>query len=250
MPDFAGAYAEERRRVAELVRSLDDAQLAAIVPACPAWTVKDLIAHLCHVAESYSKGDVPTASAYTQGAGANLSDEELARVRDAWTQSGVDARKHRSLGEVLAEWEEHAKVLGPMLAGEVPWPEGFPGLIAQYGAVGDISAHHNDIRGALGLEAERDGVAREISYEAQLFLLKARGTSLDTPAIRFLTQRGEHVIGNGEPVATIEVDWFELLRAVGGRRSADQIRAMFGDVDAEPYLSIMSGNPLPTEPLH
>lgn len=249
MPDFAAAYAETRDSVVQLVRTLSDEQLALKVPACPEWTIKDLVAHLCHVAESYTTGNVPTAPGSAQQAAAEWTDEERLRQRDAWTASGVEARRDRSLDQVVKEWGKHAALLVAMLAGDKPWPEGFPGFIAQYSANGDLSAHENDIRGALGLAPERGGLAREIAYDAQTFLLQTRGGSMDVPAIKFVTQRGEHVVGKGDVVATIEVDQYELLRAIAGRRSVEQIQAMFGNVGALPYLPIISSNPLPEEPL-
>lgn len=246
MPDFAAAYSETRDRLLELVRTLSDDELATTVPACPAWTIKDLVAHLCHVAESYTTGNIPQATGSAEEVVSGWSDEERFRARDAWTSSGVDARRDRTLDEIIAEWNGHAKVLCEMISGARPWPDNVPGFIAQYGAVGDISAHDNDVRGALGLPADREGEARDISYEAQVFLLQARANDADVPAVRFVTERAEHVVGKGDVTATIDVDWFEFLRALGGRRSADQIREMFGNVNAKPYLPIISSNPLPT----
>ncbi|HEX7522238.1 MAG TPA: maleylpyruvate isomerase N-terminal domain-containing protein [Acidimicrobiia bacterium] len=56
MPDLAAAYTETRDRLVELVRPLDEPGVAAIVPATPAWTIKDVIAHLTHVAGAYATG--------------------------------------------------------------------------------------------------------------------------------------------------------------------------------------------------
>lgn len=56
VPDLAAAYTETRDRLVELVRPLDEPGVAAIVPATPAWTIKDVIAHLTHVAGAYATG--------------------------------------------------------------------------------------------------------------------------------------------------------------------------------------------------
>ena len=56
MSDLAAAYTETRDRLVEVVRPLDEPGLAVIVPATPAWTIKDVVAHLTHVAGAYAAG--------------------------------------------------------------------------------------------------------------------------------------------------------------------------------------------------
>jgi hypothetical protein len=51
------------------------------------------------------------------------------------------------------------------------------------------------------------------------------------------------------PAATVSAEAFELFRAISGRRSADQIRAMAWDGDPEPYVSTVSPYPLPDRAL-
>lgn len=127
----------------------------------------------------------------------------------------MDARKDRSLDEIIAEWDGHAKLLSEMLAEEQPWPEGFPGFIAQYSANGDIGAHAQDIRGALGLPADRHAYALKITYDGASFQLAMRAKDAPVPPLKIVTERGEHTFGTGEPVATLQLDWYEFLRALG-----------------------------------
>jgi hypothetical protein len=56
MADFPTAYRDTRGRVVDLLLPLDDRRLATPVPATPAWTVKDVVAHLTHVASAYATG--------------------------------------------------------------------------------------------------------------------------------------------------------------------------------------------------
>jgi hypothetical protein len=49
--------------------------------------------------------------------------------------------------------------------------------------------------------------------------------------------------GPDEPAVRLETEPFELLRAVGGRRSLDQVRALGWDGDPGPYLEAFTWGP-------
>jgi len=57
------------------------------------------------------------------------------------------------------------------------------------------------------------------------------------------------VEGSGQPVAALAADAFELFRALNGRRSLDQVRALRLDGDPEPYLDLFAPYPMPASPL-
>jgi hypothetical protein len=57
------------------------------------------------------------------------------------------------------------------------------------------------------------------------------------------------VEGAGPPAAVLEAAPFELFRALSGRRSAGQVRALAWDGDPEPYLDVLSPYPMPRSPL-
>lgn len=50
----------------------------------------------------------------------------------------------------------------------------------------------------------------------------------------------ELVLGDGEPVATLRGEPFELLRAMSGRRSADRVRALDWEGEPGPFLDLLS----------
>ena len=54
--DLAGLYRETRERLVELVGSLDAAGLGVPVPACPGWSVADVVSHLAAVTEDALAG--------------------------------------------------------------------------------------------------------------------------------------------------------------------------------------------------
>jgi len=62
------AWRDAFDRVCALVERLDDAELDARVPACPDWTVRDLLAHMVGLGVDVLAGDEPDDhnSAWTQ----------------------------------------------------------------------------------------------------------------------------------------------------------------------------------------
>lgn len=126
MPDFRAAYRDARKRVSAIAIDLDDEALAKMVPACPLWSVKDLLAHLVFIAsESTVDGGGPVrfASDAPDDILRVLASEQRELI-DAWTQGGVDARSDHSVEELFEEWRAHSELLDAQLAGERPWPEG------------------------------------------------------------------------------------------------------------------------------
>ena len=129
MGEVAQAFRGCRERITEIVHGLDDRMAETIVPACPAWTVHDVVAHLA----------------------GSLSDAGAGRLEGAGTDSRtaqqVAPRRHVSLTEVLREWNDHAVVVEPLMDSA--------GDIASQG-VADAVSHEHDIRGALCVPGARD----------------------------------------------------------------------------------------------
>ncbi len=55
-PALSQLYGESRSRLLALVSGLDERGLAAPVPACPGWRVRDVVAHLTAVGEDVLEG--------------------------------------------------------------------------------------------------------------------------------------------------------------------------------------------------
>lgn len=72
-------YAAGRQRVCELVGGLSENEAATPVPACPAWTVRDVLAHLAGVSADIVTGNLEGVTT------------------EPWTQAQVDARRGASI---------------------------------------------------------------------------------------------------------------------------------------------------------
>ncbi len=125
--DLARLYGETRERLTTLVAGLDEAQLAAPVPACPGWSVADVIGHLAAIPEDALAGRLtgPPSEAETA--------VQVARFRG------------RLMAQTLAGWTEQAPRFEEIVAAFEVWP-----------AVIDVASHEQDIRGAVGQPGARD----------------------------------------------------------------------------------------------
>jgi uncharacterized protein (TIGR03083 family) len=225
--DYCEIYRNERRRVAELVRSATWDQLERRVPACPAWTGTELLAHLVGIAADVAIGDI-------DGVGT-----------PPWTQRQVEARRGRTVEGLLDEWE----VAGAQA--EVRIEEMPPLLQAVMNA--DLAIHEQDFRGLMNQPGGRDTEAYTSARETIYRALDRRVRKAELPSLRISTEQGELFLpaiqNGGAPGATVTGSDFELSRAAVGRRSLSQIAAFAWEGDRAPYLPIFSGFPLPAQDL-
>ena len=158
--DLAGLYRETRERLANLVGGLPADQLAAPVPACPGWTIRDVIAHLTATAEDAVAGRLtgPPSDEHTAGQVARLAEVPVP--------------------ELLARWAAVAPRFEEIIAAFRVLP-----------AVVDLASHEQDIRGAAGRAGARDSAAIRACTDALL-------TGLDVPVpLRVKTEDGDYLTG-------------------------------------------------------
>jgi uncharacterized protein (TIGR03083 family) len=244
LAELGTVYEGGRRRIVELVADLDDRAAAMPVPACPAWSVHDVVAHLAGVCGDIMAGNVAGAAT------------------DPWTAAQVDARRERSFDEILAEWDD----VGPQVA---TFADDFPGRLGNQ-FITDVTVHEHHLRGALGWVGARDsdGVRIGADFLVNVFLHPGV-TALGLGPLEVRAGDRTWVVGTGElptediggasraalmstevipeptmaPAGTLDVEEFELFRALTGRRSAAQIRRFGWSVDAEPYLPVFGLGP-------
>jgi uncharacterized protein (TIGR03083 family) len=242
MADLAAGYADARERLQNLLAGLDETALAARVPACPAWTVLDILAHLAGVAADVVNGT------YFYGAADAWRDTRLAAARDQWTASQIRSRRGRAMESQLTEWATAAAALEPVLAGTNSPPPGAPAWLLS-APVADLAVHLHDVRGALHQPGDRDAPASALGLRIYASWLGQRLRQSGRPALRLRTSEREWVEGSGPPAAELTADTFELFRALSGRRSLDQVRALAWDGDPEPYLNLLAPYPMPPSAL-
>lgn len=212
------------------------------MPACPAWTVRDILAHVTGVAADTVQGR------YFPGSADAWRDARLGRVRDAWTAAQVAAGHGRPVSALVAEWAGWAARLEPMLAGTAPMPAGSPAWLRS-APVADLAVHLHDVRGAVARPGDRDAPLTRLGLRIYARWLGRRLDQSGRPALRLRAGGREWVEGSGSPAAAVAADPFELFRALSGRRSLAQVRALAWDGDPEPYLAVLSPYPMPPSPL-
>jgi len=231
--DIAGTYRETRESLRDFVAGLTDDELQTSVPATPAWSVRDAVAHMVGEARITTTGDAPPEFRLLE----SLRDPEQAAIRDGINAEEVARRRDVPFAEVLAEWDRLAAELDPFLLGEepFPWPEPFLDSIL----VTDLSQHGQDVRNAVGKPGERDSAACRIALASFAVGLGFRLDSMGLPALRLRYDGKERVCGSTEPTITLSGERYELLRALSGRRSRRQIEAMDWEGDREPYVALV-----------
>lgn len=207
------AYAGVRDRVTDLA-PIVEASERAIVPTCPRWTVHDVIAHLVGVVDDVTAGRLEGVAT------------------DPWTQAQVDARRSAPVTEMLAEWSELAPAFEDMLD-----DVGLPGRQAVLDAV----THEHDIRTALGRPGARESGAVLIGFDfvGPPFVARAESRGMTV----LVDGGGEHRHGVSDASLQLRGTPFELMRALTGRRSIRQLRALCSTGDCEPVLAAFTYGP-------
>jgi hypothetical protein len=99
--------------------------------------------------------------------------------------------------------------------------------------------HAQDVRTAVGAPGDRDSAGVGVALAAFSYGLDFRLRALGVPALGVRYGGKERVLGE-EPVgASVTADRFDLVRALAGRRSSTQIRAMGWEGDPEPYVPLI-----------
>jgi uncharacterized protein (TIGR03083 family) len=233
----AWAYADAQGRLVELARSLSAAQLATSVPACPGWTVRDVLAHLDGIAADAIAGRVP------EGLDDAWQDGGAAAARDAWTDHQVASRRDLPVEALLTGWDRHTRDLVQRLRRGDGFSDDDPVGVTMPAV--DLAVHIQDVRGALGCPGDRTTSATQLAFGVYIAWLDQRLRAAGLPALQLSDGRRTWSAGDGTPDTTVTGDAFELFRVLSGRRSAEQIASLGWEGDPMPYLVTLSPYPLP-----
>ncbi len=222
MGAVADAYAGCRLRIGVLVRGLGAEAASRPVAACPGWSVADVVSHLAGVVDDAVHG-------------------RLDGVTTApWTAAQVEARRGRPLADVVEEWDEQAPHFESLLdaVGE-----------AGHQAVTDVVTHEHDLRAALDAPDARTSDAVGIGVRFVALHVAEAARSLGHP-LR-VEVAGGPAVGPDDAAVVLRGERFELLRAMTGRRTADQLRRLAWEGDPEGVLAAFTYGPFrpPVEPV-
>ena len=187
MTDWGQLYRDNVAALITLAADLTDEQLSTHVPATPAWTVRDVFAHL-------AGGPADALSGRMDGA-----------PGPEWTARHVGERARLPLAVLVDEICAQQDAVATSVA-DNPSPA----------LVWDITVHHTDLHEALGLGRPPERLWRPVLDSAGPRLIGGAGVSL---------RCGGHVWGDPEVEAAAEVAPYELYRALFSRRSRQQMQA-------------------------
>lgn len=200
-------YRESHQAISDLITSENEHMP---VPACPGWTLHDLLAHVTGVMQDFVSGN-------TEGApGPDWTAAHVERFRDV----GVESTK--------SAWRAALDQTGP--------------IFRQMGAqlLPDIVTHELDVRGALGNTAERESERLGAAVDVLVTWGDAYYNRAAIPALELRTDRKVFNLGDGSPRGSVFLSTFEASRVLTGRRSRAQIRALEWSGDPDPWLDHMS----------
>ena len=205
----AAVYGACADRISSLAAGLGDDELCRNVPGTPAWNVRELLSHLVG-------GPADVCSGNLEGV-----------ATPSWTKAQVDARRDRSVAELLAEWQSlRGAIDGVCRSGQAP-------------ALGmDIVTHEQDIAGALGLPSSQDIASLDFAVNGFGGRAVKMANQAGLPPLELTDGDGWSI---GEPGGvTFIASKHDLIRVMAGRRSARQVTAMDWLGDPTPYLDLLS----------
>ncbi len=204
------SYRQVRRNVLDVLSAARDEEDPA-VPACPGWTVRDLLAHLT--------GSAALAIGRMSG----------------WPATHPSSSAGMGVAELLEAWER----LGAEVELLLSESSGRAGNLL----VTDAFTHELDIRYAVGAELPGDHPAFAGGFEVLATGFAAAVTAHALPALRLSTGGTQWTVGEGEPVATVTAHRYDLYRSLAGRRTPEQITGLDWDRDSHRWLPAFAWGP-------
>lgn len=205
--DAIAEWRSAQSRVTALLTGVSAEEAERRVPACPDWTVRDLLSHMVGLDADVIAGDEP--------------DDH----NSTWTQRQVDERRDRSVTELLQEWQGLVEPL-------TDWMQRFTTR-----PLGDVVIHEQDLRGALGASGAHGTDGLRALRDRMVGRLGDNVAHLPPLALEGGTWQWCSS-GSGQDAAVVlRASEFALTRAVMSRRSAAQLRSWVVRGDIEPYLS-------------
>lgn len=230
-PYLAHEYKLSRTRITELIRSSSPDVFRLPVPACPAWTVHDLVAHVSGIAAEIVQGNPPG------------SDSQ------AWVDAIVESRRSLTMSDLLEEWDTNGPIFEEMAAEtrRLAVPLSYDNVV-----------HEHDLRHAIGKPGARDSSGVVAAMEVGVWLMSNDLDRRGFGRVVFVAGGREWVCGSGNVRLRLDLDspnvsqtpiW-ELLRLTGSRRSFAQSSRYAWTGDFEEGLTALLHMDLPATDLN
>ncbi|MFL6143010.1 MAG: maleylpyruvate isomerase family mycothiol-dependent enzyme [Labedaea sp.] len=218
------AYRQVRRNVVDLIGQYPDSA-DVVVPACPEWTVLDLVEHLAGTLDLVLRRMNGAAPVLTRPVNSGPPRDTPETIPTGFT----------TLAELAGYWTASNDTLDRRIAAEGEPP------IERLAM--DAFIHEVDIRYALGVEVPPAHPAYPVVFDVVPLGFSWSVDNLGLPALRLRTPGGSWVAGTGEPAGTVSGNRLDLLRSLVGRRSPEQIAALSWTSDPAPWLPAFTWGP-------
>jgi uncharacterized protein (TIGR03083 family) len=205
--DAIAEWKAAQRRVTELLTGVSAEVAARRVPACPGWSVRELLSHMVGLGADVVDGDEP--------------DDH----NSAWTQAQVDERADRSVDDLLDEWRGLVEPLTAWMREHTTRP------------LSDVVIHEQDLRGALGASGARDTDGSRLVRDRMVGRFAEKLTGLPPVALAGGAWQWCSAGSVEDAAVVLRASEFDLARAVTSRRSAAQLRSWVVRGDVGPYLA-------------
>lgn len=237
----ADLYENTRERVVAETKDLDP---SLAVPACPGWTVHDVVAHLVGLAVDVTTGRL---DGY---AGA------------AWTAQQVAERSSRTMAELFEEWEsvlpKFLEINRNLAASDLPEMISHvlgpvPKTSFESAFHVDLVHHEHDLLGATGTPRQVPLRADVAAMRAQLTNVRLRFAADRLPTLRISPTDTDRFwdVGTGAPSAWVSAPVIDLLRTFGGRRTLEEVHSFewSGEFDGMAQRMVLPFFQAPSNPI-
>lgn len=195
--------------------SVDDTE--AVVPPCPDWTPRDVLAHVVGICADFK------------------ADRREGSGGDAWTAAQVAARSNDCVDDLIQEWTAQHGYINELFADK-------PDLA--WALVADLVTHEHDIRLVINQPGVQESEAITASGRRYVDRFLDRVNESDLAPLSVELDGVQQ--GSVDAALVLRGTAFEILRACTGRRSRSQIQAMDWTGDPTGHIELISSYGAPS----
>ena len=248
MREILAALDAQQTELDSLLRDLDDDGWATPVPACPGWSVADVVLHL---AQTDEMGAASAGGRLLEFATGNSAGGELRGNVDDWADRAVEAERGLSGADIRARWRAATSSQRDGLSDCLPsqrvqWVAG--AMAARTLATTRLSEtwiHTTDVAGALGVElppTERLWHIARLAWRTLPYAFGRADRSLSGPVSVTLGAPGGDTwefAGDTPAVTEVSGPALDFCLVAGRRRDPRDTELKASGADAEAVLELV-----------